>query len=381
MGSVRPDGYYKDRDNIDNNTRGRIFENGAESFFRDRDNGYVQQSRGYETDSGRTEFDKIRERDGETHTIEEKSGRVDSKKDVKQLEVVRDILGEDENHNHILRTVEGEFISKDVQVLIRELEERFPDQFTHQIIARDDAREIWARGLEREPAPQLELPGVGEQARLQKQRQRDARQLEKERQERERAEKPTQSRAVEREPADAHARENDPGKAKPPTVARERIDPAPKAREVREREEAQAREVVDSVGGYLSDARKDQVLAARRDERDNERKGVVLEIKPTRGHEPPAPPPPPQRTPEHERDDALARAIQERDNARALAKENGLSPQMMGILGLNSSDPPKMIDAAQARAHAESERDRSIHQQRERERAEREREGRVRGEQ
>ncbi|WP_433622874.1 hypothetical protein [Nocardia sp. CA-120079] len=179
-----PDGYDKDRDNVDNNTRGRVFENGTDRFFRDRENGYVQQSRTYTTRAGRTEFDKIRERDGRTDTIEEKSGRVDTPKDKKQLEVVRAILEKDENHQHILRTVEGEFISKDVQVLLKDLKERFPDQFTHQVISREDAREIWARGLERERSPQLELPGVREQAREQKERQREARQQAKERQDR-----------------------------------------------------------------------------------------------------------------------------------------------------------------------------------------------------
>ncbi|MEV2222660.1 hypothetical protein AB0E01_22610 [Nocardia vinacea] len=165
----------------------------------------------------------------------------------------------------------------------------------------------------------------------------------------------------------------------PPAVAKERTEPAPKVREARERDEAQAREMIDRLGGYLSDAQKQQVLAALREARDSERHDVVLETKPVRGQEPPAPPPVPQRTPEpHE--NALARAVAERERAQAAAKEAGLSPQIMGILGLNSKDPPKMIDADAARTHAESERDRAIHQQRERERAERERASRHRGE-
>lgn len=173
------DGYDRDRDNIDNNKRGRTFENGCDRVFHDTENGYIQQSRKFKTDSGKTVFDKIREDDGDTGTIEEKSGRVAGDKDVRQLGIVRDILDQNEKHKHILRTVEGETISKECRELIDGLTRDFPDRFTHHIISREIACEIWARGLELElePVPQLELPGVGEQARTQKERQREIRQL------------------------------------------------------------------------------------------------------------------------------------------------------------------------------------------------------------
>ncbi|WP_330249664.1 hypothetical protein OG874_25505 [Nocardia sp. NBC_00565] len=178
------DGYDNDRKPFDNNERGRIFENGSDRFFRDRENGYVHHSRIYEHGKDRIQFDKVKEDRGQTYSIEDKSGRIGGEKDVKQLEVVRALIEKGEVHHHLLRSVDGETISKPAKELIDGLVRDYPDNFTHQIISREDAREIWSRGLEREPAPQLELPGVGEQARQQKERQREARQLEKERQER-----------------------------------------------------------------------------------------------------------------------------------------------------------------------------------------------------
>ncbi|WP_433627092.1 hypothetical protein [Nocardia sp. CA-120079] len=386
------DGYDRDRENFKNNDRGRIWENGTDRFFRDRENGYDKppQSRQYWTPEGYRRYDKERVDDnGHVRGVEDKSGSMTGDNDRKELEKDRFLLERGIVDHLLLRTVEGEPKSKEVRELIDGLARDYPDRFTHQIIPRRDAREIWARGLKREPSPQLELPGVGEQARLQKERQRQARQQaarearlreqpaqEKEPQQRER-ENPPKSKALERDPLDPRARESERDPAAPPAVARERAEPTPKARETREREEAQAREMVDRLGGYLSDAQKAQVLAALRQERDNESQDVVLEMKPSRVQEP-SMPHVPQRTPQQERENALARAIQERENARAAAKEAGLSPEIMGILGLNSGSPPKMIDVDHARTRAEAERDRSIHQKRERERSEREREGRHR---
>ncbi|WP_433710486.1 hypothetical protein ACQP2U_29690 [Nocardia sp. CA-084685] len=387
------DGYDRDREDFRNNDRGRIWENGTDRFFRDRENGYDKppQSRQYWTPEGYRRYDKERVDDkGHVRGVEDKSGSMTGDNDRKELEKDRFLLERGIVDHLVLRTVEGEPKSKEVRELIDGLARDYPDKFTHQIISRCDAREIWARGLEREPSPQLELPSVGEQARLQKERQREAREQaarearlhvqpaqKKEPQQRER-ENPAKSEALEREPLDPHARESERDKTKPPAVASERPEPTPKAREVREREEAQAREMVDRLGGYLSDPQKEQVLAVLRQERDNERKDIALELKPPRGQEPPTPPPIPQRTPQHEHENALTRAIQERNNARAAAKEAGLSREIMGILGLNSDDPPKMIDVDHAGMHAESEREHSIHQKRERERSEREREGRHR---
>ncbi|WP_454194563.1 hypothetical protein [Nocardia sp. Marseille-Q1738] len=157
--------YDRDRHNCNNNERGRIFENGAAQYFRDRENGYVQQSRIFRVPNvGNVRFDKIRDDRGLIFTIEEKSGRMESKKDKKQLEVVRALLDKGEIQQHVLRTVEGEYRSPEVQKLIDGLVLDFKEKFTHQIIPRHVAREIWAIGLQREAGKQLELPGVREKA-------------------------------------------------------------------------------------------------------------------------------------------------------------------------------------------------------------------------
>ncbi|WP_280258257.1 hypothetical protein [Nocardia abscessus] len=157
--------YDRDRHNYNNNERGRIFENGAAQYFRDRENGYVQQSRIFRVPKvGNVRFDKIRDDRGLIFTIEEKSGRVESKKDKKQLEVVRALLDKGEIQQHVLRTVEGEYRSPEVQKLIDGLVRDFKEKFTHQVIPRHVAREIWAIGLQREAGKQLELPGVREKA-------------------------------------------------------------------------------------------------------------------------------------------------------------------------------------------------------------------------
>lgn len=157
--------YDRDRHNYNNNERGRIFENGAAQYFRDRENGYVQQSRIFKVPNvGNVRFDKIRDDRGLIFTIEEKSGRMESKKDKKQLEVVRALLDKGEIQQHVLRTVEGEYRSPEVQKLIDGLVRDFKEKFTHQVIPRRVAREIWAIGLQREAGKQLELPGVREKA-------------------------------------------------------------------------------------------------------------------------------------------------------------------------------------------------------------------------
>ncbi|MEU2176341.1 hypothetical protein ABZ552_19120 [Nocardia sp. NPDC019219] len=158
------DGYDRDRHNYDNNTRGRIFENGTYRYFRDRENGYVQQSKKFRAAGVSIRFDKIKDVRGLIYTIEEKSGRMDSPKDEKQLEVVRALLDKGEIQQHVLRTVEGEYRSPEVQKLIDGLVRDFKEKFTHQIIPRHVAREIWAIGLQRETGKQLELPGVREKA-------------------------------------------------------------------------------------------------------------------------------------------------------------------------------------------------------------------------
>ncbi|WP_280242713.1 hypothetical protein [Nocardia abscessus] len=159
------DGYDIDRDKVQNHERGRIFENGTYQYFRDRESGYVQQSRIFTTDKGRVQFDKIRDDRGLIFTIEEKSGIMAGTKDETQLKALRVLLDKGVVQQHTLRTVEGEFRSNKVQKLIDRLIRDFPDKFNHQEISRETAREIWAIGLQRETGKQIELPGVREKAR------------------------------------------------------------------------------------------------------------------------------------------------------------------------------------------------------------------------
>lgn len=168
------DGYSRDRDGFSNHERGRIFENGTDRFFGDRENGYTHGSRKYEfrDERGRIErieFDKIKnERDRSlAASIEEKSGRIEGRKDEKQLRGVRVLLEKGEISRHTLRSVEGEEISKECRELIDGLKRDFPERFTHLEISRADAREIWAKGLaiERGLGQQLELDKVREKAR------------------------------------------------------------------------------------------------------------------------------------------------------------------------------------------------------------------------
>ncbi|WP_082392708.1 hypothetical protein [Nocardia arizonensis] len=166
------DEYDKDRHNIDNNTRGRVFENGAYKFFRDGENGYNRQSRKFVAVGQRIRFDKIKDDRGRIYTIEEKSGRIEGQKDEKQLTVVRALLENGEVEQHTLRSVENEEISDETRKLIDALKRDFPDRFVHQVISRTDAHEIWVRGFQLEEGEQLEIPEVGRTARLQRAQQR-----------------------------------------------------------------------------------------------------------------------------------------------------------------------------------------------------------------
>ncbi|WP_280309437.1 hypothetical protein [Nocardia abscessus] len=159
------DGYDNDREKYKAHERGRIFENGTYRYFRDRENGYVQQSRIFKTIEGGIRFDKIKEDQGQTLSIEDKSGRIDGDKDLNQLRVLRALLEKNENHRHLLRSVEGEYRSQEAQKLIDGLKRDFKDRFTHLEISREVAREIWAQGLQRETGQQIELPGVRDRAR------------------------------------------------------------------------------------------------------------------------------------------------------------------------------------------------------------------------
>ena len=73
----------------------------------------------------------------------------------------------------LLRSVSGEQISPKAQKLIDNLQRDFPDKFTHQVVSRADAREVWALGRQLERGQQLELPGVGQKAREQLRERKD----------------------------------------------------------------------------------------------------------------------------------------------------------------------------------------------------------------
>ncbi|RJO70662.1 hypothetical protein D5S18_25975 [Nocardia panacis] len=196
------DEYDKDRDKVEgNNARGRIFENGTYRYFRDGEAGYVQQQRqprAFVVGNKRVHFDKIRDDRGKISGIEEKSGRMEGEKDEKQLDVAYDLLKQGVLDEFTLRSVQGEYRSKEVQERIDRLNRDFKDKFVHQLIPRDVAHEVWIQGLQREPGQQLEVGSVGQQAREQRQQMREveraaekARQLEieKERERIERAER------------------------------------------------------------------------------------------------------------------------------------------------------------------------------------------------
>lgn len=168
-----PDGYDNDRARKDSNERGRIFENGAYEYFRDHESGYIQGSKKYQVGKDRIKFDKVKEVDGIAYTIEDKSGGVGGRKDETQLRAVRGLIENGQVAHHLLRTVEGEKMSPAARELIDGLARDFPDKFTHQLISRSDAREIFARGLSVEPGEQLEMQGVRSLAVEQRARSKD----------------------------------------------------------------------------------------------------------------------------------------------------------------------------------------------------------------
>jgi hypothetical protein len=327
--------YDRDRHDYNNNERGRIFENGAAQYFRDRENGYVQQSRIFKVPNvGNIKFDKIRDDRGLIFTVEEKSGRMESKKDKKQLEVVRALLGKGEIQQHVLRTVEGEYRSPEVQKLIDGMVRDFKEKFTHQIIPRHVAREIWAIGLQRETGKQLELPGVREKAGQEK-----AQELQKRRDKiallakaRGRAEKfrnmlrfrdgATRGRAdaPERVERDRQAQEQ----AKLARQARETPD-ARVAREAAERvaqelpvpNQLQEREVADSG---------EQAVREAADAASLERAAADA-----------------REAADKAREEALrAREVDEKERAQELARlqARGMPPEVVKLLGLGQAQPP-----------------------------------------
>lgn len=386
------DGYYNDRKPFDNNERGRIFENGSDRFFRDREKGYVHHSRIYEHGDDKIQFDKVKEDQGKICTIEEKSGRIGAEKDVKQLEVVRALIEKGEVHHHLLRSVDGEKISPRAQELIDGLIRDHSDKFTHQVISREDAREIWARGLEREPAPQLELPGVGEQARLQKERQREARQQERERQERIRvAEKEQRARDKElarsvtsRELNEKREllRENVAEQTRKIAEAREKgqaleVDKLRESNtrfskdlvDIREIERAKAREMIR--GGGLGRAHAQELERLIERDHEDKRSDVTRnlgKISSTLARE----------DKERQEREAIDKRREQIRELHERATREGIPRDVVHVLVASRLEPGEQPRAPESRTHDEH---RSREAARERERAEREREGRSRGDQ
>lgn len=200
------DGYDDDRHGFDSNTRGRVFENGTDRYFPQNERNGYERGREIMTSLGPRRIDKSKPgKDGRLLSVEDKSGRVDSKHDARELAKDRELMERNIIGHHTIRTVQGEKMSKEVRELIDGMKRDFPDRFTHQVITREQAREIWALGLQREKdARQLAL--MSEQAlhRRQRaaerlQRMRDAAERrERERKQREREDR--QHRAAERLP-------------------------------------------------------------------------------------------------------------------------------------------------------------------------------------
>ncbi|WP_433524388.1 hypothetical protein ACQPZ2_04285 [Nocardia pseudovaccinii] len=366
-----PDEYDAARRDMSNYEKGLYFELGRAHIRGETpERGWVRQfaisinGKSRILDSARSDGKGVR-------SVERKSGRVNEADARKQLGLERQGLDSRQVTHSTWETVEGEKVPDKVLGDMQKLALDFPGRFRHETVSRADAARAIRLGQSL-VSQQLELIRAYELTRADRARKRlgKIREIVRAREAKakdERAqEKAPQQRGITKE-RDEQAREN---KARD---ERARVEPEPATRVMRE---------LPTWAQILTreDNRDNAQPPTRTDREAQALEMPGLEIKPGHAQEPPAPPPAPQRTPEQTQANALARAVQERDNARALAIENGLSPQMMGILGLNSNDPPKMIDADAARIDAESERSRSIHQQRERERSEREREGRHRGE-
>ncbi|MDE1670993.1 hypothetical protein [Nocardia gipuzkoensis] len=171
-----PDEYDRIRDPYDNPARGRIFENGIEHLFRDRQNGYVKQPDRYVTSLGYRHYDKARaDEQGRIHAIEDKSGQTGSKNDIRELQKDRELLAkrEIESLRIRIRTVAGEQMSPKYQKLLTELKQEFGDRVIHQELTREQARAAFSKGLARESdARQLELKTRYELNRANRARQR-----------------------------------------------------------------------------------------------------------------------------------------------------------------------------------------------------------------
>lgn len=366
-----PDEYDAVRRDMSNYEKGLYFELGRAHIRGETpERGWVRQfsisinGKSRILDSARSDGKGVR-------SVERKSGRVNEADARKQLGLERQGLDSRQVTHSTWETVVGEKVPDKVLGDMQKLALDFPGRFRHEIVSRADAARAIRLGQSL-VSQQLELIRAYELTRADRARKRlgkireIVRAREAKAKEERAQEKEPQQRGITKE-RDEQAREN---KARD---ERARVEPEPATRVVQE---------LPTWKQILTreDNRESTQLPTRTDREAQAREMPGIEIKPGRAQETPEPPPVPQRTPEQEREDALARAIQERERARAAAKEAGLSREMMGILGLNSNEPPKLHEADHSRTHADATRERAVHQQRERERDEREREGRYRGE-
>ncbi|NKY86812.1 hypothetical protein [Nocardia veterana] len=304
-----PDGYDEIRREYDSNARGRIFENGTDRNYRDRENGYVQQPKEYRTPHGDRRFDKARvDKSGRVHAIEDKSGRVGGRKDEQQFKKDRWLLERGVIDTYRVRTVEGEPMSKEARELLEGLCRDFPGRVTHQVISRSQAERIFALGREREKdARQQELMSKQDVLR----RQRAAERLKKVR---EAAERLRERERKQRERDDRRRR------------AEERL---PKFREAAER--LRLRE---------EQRRRDERLRAERDAREQvarEFGGIMQNIK---------------------RQDREAKEAREAREARALAELSELSAYTEQVQqAREAADQARLQEATKAEERARLERE------------------------
>lgn len=180
------------------------------------------------------------------HTIEEKSGRVSGRKDLKQLKGVREALARGEIDHHTLRSVAGEHVDPQCRDEIEALKRDFPDKFTHQLLSRAEAREAFQKGIQREPGKQMELPGVGEKAREQRDQQRsqekEVRQQERVRADRERVQREAATRVAEEARARMERAVGSPQSARSAPESRSAPEPTGRDKVIRDAAEAVAKE-------------------------------------------------------------------------------------------------------------------------------------------
>ncbi|WP_157172002.1 hypothetical protein [Nocardia higoensis] len=279
------DGYDRDRDSFDNNARGRIWENGTDRHYRDRENGYLKPSHEQELHievGANRRYDKQRGavENGPVRAIEDKSGEISGRKDESQLERDYELIKDGKVEHLLLRSVAGERISPKAQGLIAKLQRDFPDKFTHQIVPRADAREVWALGRQLERGQQLELPGIGQQAREQVRDRKDPGQVKAFTKALETGKSLADQRERHREQVHQQLREiadrAEAGKSlAAETLQKQHERLSKRLDSIREAERRNERHLLQSLGLRLSEDRMRTVEQMREEERERRRQDVV----------------------------------------------------------------------------------------------------------